>query len=121
MSQIEERLIARIRARAEFGTQKYGTTMDRDDLMLHDWIVHAQEEAIDLGVYSEKIRDVLLWLANDPNADVDFHLISLVNHILGYLESVLLALEAARGRHSPDMQKYDDTEIQKHRNTETQK
>lgn len=62
MSEIEERLIARIRARSKAGTKKYGTTMDRDDLDLHQWIVHAQEEAIDLCVYLEKIRNILLDL-----------------------------------------------------------
>ena len=32
MSKIEDRVIAKIEARAELGRQKYGTTMERKDL-----------------------------------------------------------------------------------------
>lgn len=59
MSQIEERLIARIRDRAAIGLKKYNTTMERGDLSLYDWVVHAQEEAMDLCVYLEKMREML--------------------------------------------------------------
>lgn len=55
MSEIEERLIQRIRDRAEAGLLKYNTTMERTDLSLHDWLVHAHEECLDLAVYLERI------------------------------------------------------------------
>ena len=35
--------------------KKYGTTMEREDLSKLDWLKHAQEEAMDLAVYLEKI------------------------------------------------------------------
>lgn len=55
MSKIEEKVITKIRDRAEAGLNKYGTTMERDDLSLVEWLQHAQEEAMDLAVYLEKL------------------------------------------------------------------
>ena len=55
MSKIEDSLIEKIRNRAEAGQQKYGMTMERNDLFLDNWLQHAQEEAMDLCVYLEKI------------------------------------------------------------------
>lgn len=58
MSSIEDRVIDRIRERAMRGTLKYGVTMERKDLSRVDWLRHAQEEALDLAVYLERlIRD----------------------------------------------------------------
>ena len=34
---------------------EYSTTMDRKDLTKLEWLKHAQEEAMDLAVYLEKI------------------------------------------------------------------
>ena len=55
MSTIEESVIARIRERAAKGEAKYGVTMDRTDLSTVQWMRHAQEEALDLAVYLEKL------------------------------------------------------------------
>jgi len=55
MSSIEYRVCTKITQRAEVGKQKYGTTMDRKDLTKLEWLKHAQEEAMDLAVYLEKI------------------------------------------------------------------
>ena len=55
MSKIEEKVVAKILKRAEVGKSKYGTTMERTDLSRLEWLVHAQEEAMDLAVYLEKI------------------------------------------------------------------
>ena len=41
--------------RSERGIAKYGTTMDRGDLSLEEWIQHALEEAMDLSLYLKKI------------------------------------------------------------------
>lgn len=44
--------------RAEAGLQKYGVTTERGDLNTLDWLTHAQEEALDLAVYLQRlIRD----------------------------------------------------------------
>ena len=56
MSTIEERVINQIRTRAKVGENKYGTTMDRNDLSLIEWLQHLQEELMDACVYVEKIK-----------------------------------------------------------------
>jgi|TARA_R110000782_G_scaffold117122_3_gene207220 hypothetical protein len=55
MSKIEQKVVAKILKRAEVGKSKYGTTMERVDLSGLEWLVHAQEEAMDLAVYLEKL------------------------------------------------------------------
>jgi len=64
MSKIEEQVIAKIRERAEVGLNKYGVTMDRDDLKLIDWLTHLQEELMDATVYVEKLKTLLKNLDN---------------------------------------------------------
>jgi len=59
VSSVENRVCLKILDRAEVGEKKYGTTMDRTDLSTADWIKHAQEEAMDLAVYLEKILELL--------------------------------------------------------------
>jgi ATP-dependent Clp protease adapter protein ClpS len=59
MSKIEDKVIDQIRQRAKEGKNKYGVTMERDDLTLKEWVQHAQEEAMDLAVYLEKIKSKL--------------------------------------------------------------
>ena len=43
-------------SRAEVGRAKYGTTLDRTDLSVQEWITHAQEEFMDGILYLEKLR-----------------------------------------------------------------
>ena len=59
MSSIENKVCIKILDRAEVGEKKYGTTMDRTDLSTAEWIKHAQEEAMDVAVYLEKILELL--------------------------------------------------------------
>jgi len=59
MSKIEYRVCTKITQRAALGKEKYGTTMERDDLTPLDWLKHAQEEAMDLAVYLEKLMQEL--------------------------------------------------------------
>lgn len=56
MSAIEAAVCAAIQARASAGLAKYGTGMDRNDLTRAEWLRHAQEEAMDLAVYLERVR-----------------------------------------------------------------
>ena len=60
MSSIEKRVCIKILDRAEVGKKKYGTTMDRKDLTELKWLKHAQEEAMDLAVYLEKLIQLKL-------------------------------------------------------------
>ena len=55
MSSIEKKVCDKIIKRSKLGKVKYGTTMDRGDLTKLQWLKHAQEEAMDLAVYLEKI------------------------------------------------------------------
>jgi len=59
MSSVENKVCIKILDRAEVGENKYGKTMERTDLSTIDWIKHAQEEAMDLAVYLEKILELL--------------------------------------------------------------
>ena len=45
--------------RSRVGIEKYGTTLERNDLSLDEWINHAQEEAMDLCLYLTKIKEDL--------------------------------------------------------------
>uniref|UniRef100_A0A6C0I6H9 Uncharacterized protein n=1 Tax=viral metagenome TaxID=1070528 RepID=A0A6C0I6H9_9ZZZZ len=45
--------------RSKMGKDKYGTDLDRTDLSLYDWILHAQEEHMDAILYLEKIKKLI--------------------------------------------------------------
>lgn len=55
MSKIEDAVAEKLKTRALFGFNKYGVTMERTDLSRLDWLIHAQEEAMDLAVYLERL------------------------------------------------------------------
>lgn len=57
-------VIEKFRSRSEFGIAKYGTTLDRTDLGILDWIQHAQEELMDGILYLEKIKKTLTPVTN---------------------------------------------------------
>ena len=41
-------------AREQLGIKKYGTTIDRDDYSLKDWMQHHYEELLDAALYVKK-------------------------------------------------------------------
>jgi hypothetical protein len=45
--------------RSRVGKAKYGTTLDREDWSLDQWIQAAQEEHMDAILYLEKIRTII--------------------------------------------------------------
>lgn len=49
----------KLKDRAEVGLRKYGVTTERTDLTTRQWLVHAQEEAMDLAVYLQTLLDKL--------------------------------------------------------------
>jgi len=59
MDTILAELIKKYEQRSEAGIEKYGTTLDRDDLLLRDWLIHLQEELMDASLYLEKIMTVI--------------------------------------------------------------
>jgi len=54
---VEDRVIEKIQTRRAAGFKKYGVTMEREDLSELDWLIHAQEEALDLAIYLQKLID----------------------------------------------------------------
>ena len=58
--------------RARIGKKKYGTTLDRDDLTVVDWVNHTQEELMDATLYLEKLKQTLIVKKLD-NKRVDLH------------------------------------------------
>lgn len=51
------RVRAMLLARMEAGYKKYGTTTDRTDLGLLQWLQHLQEELLDAAVYIERLKE----------------------------------------------------------------
>lgn len=48
-------VINKMAQRSELGLGKYGVTTERTDLTEVDWLIHAQEEAMDLAIYLTKL------------------------------------------------------------------
>jgi hypothetical protein len=59
MSKILDELIKEYESREGRGFLKYGTTMDREDLSLNDWIQHLLEELMDASLYLKRIQSKL--------------------------------------------------------------
>ena len=57
MSKFEERVIEQIRQRAVKGKEKYGVTLEREDLSILDWLQHLQEELMDATAYIERLKE----------------------------------------------------------------
>lgn len=50
--------------RSQVGVVKYGCTTDRDDLDKKQWLIEAQNEALDLAVYLQKLIKIEEQLDN---------------------------------------------------------
>jgi len=58
MSRIEDEVCKKIQARSDVGKTKYGVTMETAPLSRLQWLIHAQEEAMDLAVYLQKLIEM---------------------------------------------------------------
>lgn len=70
---IVQSVVGKIIKRAEFGKNKYGKDMDRPDLTPLEWLIHAEEEAMDLLLYIERFKKDLIHaqtLINQSNLDI---------------------------------------------------
>jgi hypothetical protein len=56
---IVDHVISEFKDRSNVGIKKYGTTLDRDDLSVLEWIEHAKQEAMDMILYLEKLKRTL--------------------------------------------------------------
>lgn len=59
MDKIVKSVIDKYAERSEIGQKKYGTTLEREDLTLVDWLKHLQEELMDATLYVEKLKTEL--------------------------------------------------------------
>jgi len=50
------KVLAKYYERSQLGIQKYGRTLNRDDLNIIDWLNHLQEELMDATLYIEKLK-----------------------------------------------------------------
>ena len=53
------KVLAKYYERSERGIEKYGRTLDRDDIDLMGWLNHLQEELMDATLYVEKLKHEL--------------------------------------------------------------
>jgi len=90
MSSIEEQVCFKILKRSDVGKKKYGTTMEREDLSKLDWLKHAQEEAMDLAVYLQKLIELeeskpfkYEWNMTKPSSDHNRKMLDLEIENLG--------------------------------------
>jgi hypothetical protein len=51
MDKIVHQVIIKYLQRSHEGQKKYGTTLDRNDLLMRDWMQHLQEELMDAYFY----------------------------------------------------------------------
>jgi hypothetical protein len=73
MSKVEEKVIDKIRQRAELGRKKYGTTMEREDLAPGEWLQHWQEECLDAAIYAQKLIDLFNPEKKESNEVIPSH------------------------------------------------
>lgn len=64
---VVEQVVNNFNERSRVGIEKYGTTLDRDDLTLLQWLTHLQEELMDATLYIEKLKTDL---EQNPNGIV---------------------------------------------------
>lgn len=59
IDRIVERVREAFKKRSERGLEKYGTTLERNDLTNLEWLQHLQEELMDATLYIEKIKSII--------------------------------------------------------------
>ena len=57
---IVKAVIDKFKRRSEVGIQKYGVTLERDDLTPEEWAEHMQDELMDAILYLERLKQELV-------------------------------------------------------------
>jgi hypothetical protein len=52
-------VVQKYEERSRIGIEKYGTTLERNDLSPVEWLNHLQEELMDATLYIQKLKDEL--------------------------------------------------------------
>jgi hypothetical protein len=63
------KVLAKYYERSQLGIEKYGRTLDRDDLSLTDWLNHLQEELMDATLYIEKLKADVKFIEQKTRQD----------------------------------------------------
>jgi hypothetical protein len=56
LENVKSLIINQIKRRRDVGRAKYGTTMERTDLMPSEWCQHLLEELLDAAIYCERLK-----------------------------------------------------------------
>lgn len=64
-------VISKFVSREAAGINKYGTTVDRNDLNLDDWLNHLQEELMDATLYVSRVKSVCSGIRDMNPEEVD--------------------------------------------------
>lgn len=67
---IVTKVIKKFKQRSAVGVEKYGTTLERDDLTFIQWMQHLQEELMDAVLYVEKLKSELEQNPNFPEGHI---------------------------------------------------
>lgn len=74
---IVKSVVDKYQQRSDAGQKKYGTSLDRGDLNLLEWLNHLQEELMDATLYVEKLKSEIQSLNVErdsyKNADKIIH------------------------------------------------
>lgn len=54
---VVSKVVKEFQDRSDLGIKKYGTTLDKNELPLRDWLVHAKEEMMDQLLYIQRAID----------------------------------------------------------------
>lgn len=57
---VEEAVVYKIQERKKHGLNKYGISVEQSSLSELEWLVHAQQEAMDLAIYLQKLISLKL-------------------------------------------------------------
>lgn len=59
---VVESVIQQFNERSRIGIEKYGTTLDRKDLNLNDWLEHLKQELMDAILYAQRLQNELQYV-----------------------------------------------------------
>lgn len=69
MDKFVKQVIEKYLDRAEAGLEKYGTTLERNDLTTDEWLNHLQEELMDATLYIERLKYELCKVKDALNVE----------------------------------------------------
>lgn len=72
-------IISKFVERSNLGFQKYGTTLDRNDLTIVEWTNHMQEELMDAILYLEKLKTEINNKLKEINQEIPENINKVLN------------------------------------------